>query len=121
MPVDTTIWRHRIGVSHCFFQRRFVRDAFRHASPVTTCASCTGSSSSRRLAVYLALLLLCAGVEPNPGPTNAELAAKIDTFADEVRALHKATIDRLDILSRDVNNRITACEESITALKSDVD
>ena len=87
----------------------------RRASVVTT-----GNQSelfSLHVALYLSALLLCADIEPNPEPTNVELLSKLDLIVNEMRTLHKETIDRLDIISKEVSTRLDVCEASIVAMR----
>ena len=67
--------------------------------------------------------MLCTDIKPNPGPTttrNDDLGSKIDALADEMRMMNKATVDRLDILCRDITACLVLCETVASELKSDV-
>ena len=67
----------------------------------------------------MVVLLLCAGAEPNSGPTtkNEDLNSKIDTWATELKTLHQETIDRLIALANDITARVSAYESSISILE----
>ena len=95
---------------------------FSHASLNSICLH-SSSTCSVRLALCIVTLLLCAGIEPNSDPTTTrhdDLGSKIDALADEMRMMNKATVDRLDILCRDITARLALCETVATELKSDV-
>jgi hypothetical protein len=75
-----------------------------------------------RIALCIAVLLLCAGIESNPGPSKYdELASKIDELIDEIKTANRESKERFDTLSRDVSSRFISCEASIASMKSSVD
>ena len=123
MPVDVAVWRRGTGVFQCFSRARkslvTVDGVFSRASLITLRVHNTGVISLR-LALWMSILLLCAGVESNPGPKYDDLVAKIDSLVNDMRTLHKETIDRLVALGKEVNNRLAVCESSVTALETSV-
>jgi hypothetical protein len=61
-------------------------------------------------------LLLCAGVEPNPGPRLDDISNKIDDLMAEMKAMRDETKQRLDA----VTTRLVAYEAAISEVKADV-
>lgn len=125
MPIDTVTWRSRTGL-HLHSSRHLTAvitfpAGFSNASLITV-RGCTTGSANVRLALYIVALLLCAGIEPNPGPTkHDEIASKIDTLFNEMRSLHKDTTDRLDKMSKEITTRLTACETSLSVMRINMD
>ena len=70
-----------------------------------------------RLALCIVTSLLCAGIEPNPGPITTlhdNLDIKIDALADE------KAVDSLDILCRNITARLALSETVTSELTSNV-
>ena len=84
MGICIVSWRQRIGsFSSIFHTKRSVNAG----------SCCKVSGYSMLSSCVIALLLLCAGIEPNPGPTVAELARKLDEFI----AAYDVTCDQLHL------------------------
>ena len=117
MPIDTATWRIRSGI-YSYSQRislpvRVFVLVTCHAS-VIRIDGCVSVHIGFRLALCMSILLLCAGIESNPGPPKYDdLASKVDTLLDELKSLRKDTTDRLDALRNDMSTRLAINEKSV--------
>ena len=93
---------------------------FCHASVIRSAGSSNGHIGLR-LAMFMSILLLCAGIESNPGPVKYDdLANKMDALFEELKSLRKDTNDRLDVLKNEMSTRLSVCEKSFVDLRGDV-
>ena len=69
----------------------------------------------------MAISLLCTGVELDLGSTKYnELAIKIDTIANDMKALQKAIINRLGVFATEFITWLTSFEASFAAPKTEM-
>ena len=85
MGISIDLWRHRIG---SFCQK--IHYAIKLSG---SCYKVTGLGYSMLSSCIIALLLLCVGIKPNPGPTVAEFTRKLDEFI----AAYDVTCDQLQL------------------------
>jgi uncharacterized coiled-coil protein SlyX len=126
MPIDVATWRSRTGFHPCsrgLVSKPTVVTCYALCSAsVIVVRGCTTGQSNVRLALFVVTLLLCAGIEPNPGPTkHEELSAKMDAVMEEMRSLHKDTTDRLEKMNKEIATRLSNCESSVAAMKINID
>ena len=97
MGISVNQWRAKIGLFgqkvtfHCNFNRS------------------TSSGCNKFLVCIIAVLLLIGGVEPNPGPTVAELAKKLDDFIISYQTVR-------DQLLPDLSSRLDAVVKELSDL-----
>ena len=108
MGICIVSWRQRIGsFSSILCTKRSVNAG----------SCCRVSGYSVLSSCVIALLLLCAGIEPNPGPTVAELARKLDEFI----AAYDVTYDQLHLSIPALAIRLDEEIKNLRSLLSTVD
>ena len=115
MGISIDLWRLRIG-SFCQKIHHLNKNSGSTGCVYTTVSSC-----------IIALLLLCAGIEPNPGPTVtvAELSRKLEEFIstynvtrEQIQLSIPALAIRLDDDIKNMRTLITAIEDNLKQLNS---
>jgi hypothetical protein len=110
MGISIDLWRFRIGT----FCQKSSRSHLVSGSCYISITSC-----------IIALLLLMAGIEPNPGPTVAELARKLDDFIgmynvtrDQIQLSIPVLAKRLDEDIKAIHLQLTTINNSLTLLNN---
>ena len=104
MGISTEAWRQRVGA---FSQHgRCYNGVLLH---VVYCARVTP-----RFACVIALLLIVAGVEVNPGPPKDDMNHRLERLLNEVRDTKTALLTKIDDSIRELATRLQKCEDLVT-------